>query len=157
MEKIMKTLIGTILVFILAGCSTAPSYSSGKPKTALSRCISGNCVNGHGTYAYEGNYRYVGNFLDSLRHGQGVFFFPDGEEYSGNWNADRLDGKCAKREKTGISYSGTCEQKGETLYFSVEKKTEKKSALDFTVKNKPEGRSVLKKKARDILNGINAL
>ena len=42
-----------------------------------------NEPNGQGTRTYSGS-KYVGEFKDSLRNGQGTFINFDGEEYSGN-------------------------------------------------------------------------
>ena len=39
----------------------------------MARCTQGNCTNGYGTYNSANGAKYVGEFKDGEKHGQGVF------------------------------------------------------------------------------------
>ena len=39
-------------------------------------CISGNCTNGIGTVTYPGGSKYVGEWKDGKKHGQGTYTWP---------------------------------------------------------------------------------
>ena len=69
-------------------------------------CISGDCENGQGTFTYASGSKYVGEWKDSLRHGQGTLVFL-GEEYIGEWKNGSRDGKgiCYYDSPTG-TYEG---------------------------------------------------
>lgn len=36
-----------------------------------------------GTYRFKNGAQYVGEFYMNLKHGQGVFYYPDGSKYDG--------------------------------------------------------------------------
>jgi len=52
--------------------------------TASADCISGNCVNGNGTYIYANGDRYVGTFVNSALE-EGTYVWTNGDEYSGTF------------------------------------------------------------------------
>lgn len=60
---------------------------------AFAECVSGNCVNGQGTFIYYGG-KYVGQWKDGKRNGHGTFttFFPNGGNYVGRWKDDKANG-----------------------------------------------------------------
>jgi len=57
----------------------------------LGQCIEGNCINGQGTfiYAYHKG-KYIGEFKEILRHGQGTYLQSNGIKYFGEWKDDEL-------------------------------------------------------------------
>ena len=57
------------------------------PLLAFSQCISGDCVNGYGTYLYDGankGDKYVGEWKNDMRHGFGTYTFGPNSEYAGD-------------------------------------------------------------------------
>ena len=55
----------------------------------FAECIQGDCNNGYGTYTSDGS-KYVGEFKDGKRHGQGTFTWADGRVEKGIWKNDEL-------------------------------------------------------------------
>ena len=51
----------------------------------LSGCISGNCDDGTGTFAYPDGSKYEGNFSNGKPEGQGIYAYINGNRYSGNF------------------------------------------------------------------------
>lgn len=37
-----------------------------------------------GTYRFKNGARYIGEYYQNLKHGQGIFYYPDGSKYEGN-------------------------------------------------------------------------
>ena len=101
-------------------------------------CISGDCENGYGTYVYypsgdkyvgefknknrngqgtmdwNDGYKYVGEWQDGHRHGQGIFTSPSGDKYVGEYKYNEKDGKGTYTYSNGEHYVG--EWKGNKLH-----------------------------------------
>lgn len=56
-------------------------------------CISGDCGNGYGTMTYANGQKYIGEFDQGLRHGQGVLFINQTRKYVGSWRNGRKHGE----------------------------------------------------------------
>ena len=71
-------------------------------------CISGNCVNGQGTYVFTNGMKYVGEWKDGDRHGQGTEYYVlmpaigdgvselaahVGKNYVGEWKDNKYHGQ----------------------------------------------------------------
>ena len=48
--------------------------------------------NGQGTGTYNGD-KYVGEFLNNYRHGQGTMTYANGDKYVGEWNYNNKHGQ----------------------------------------------------------------
>lgn len=59
-------------------------------------CISGDCTNGQGIYIYPSGAVYIGNFEGGEIHGIGVCYYPDGSKYQGEWVHRYPEGKGTK-------------------------------------------------------------
>ena len=57
------------------------------------KCISGNCVNGQGTYTWPNGEKYVGEYMNGLKHGQGTFTYADGKIEKGLWENGEFVGE----------------------------------------------------------------
>jgi len=53
-------------------------------------CIEGDCVNGYGTLLTTTGQKFIGNFKDGLRHGDGVFLLPGGRKIVGVWQENEI-------------------------------------------------------------------
>ena len=58
-----------------------------------SGCISGNCENGEGVYGYPDGSKYEGQFLDGKPDGWGTFSYVSGDRYIGSFNNGYKHGK----------------------------------------------------------------
>jgi len=47
-------------------------------------CIYGDCANGYGTFIYDSGDKYVGEWKDHKRHGQGTYTFGPKSDYAGD-------------------------------------------------------------------------
>ena len=63
------------------------------PLTFAEDCISGNCVNGQGTYISANGAKYEGEWKDNKLNGQGTFTYADGGKYEGEWKDGKRDGQ----------------------------------------------------------------
>jgi len=59
---------------------------------AFSQCIDGDCKNGKGTFLYDSGDKYVGKFLEGVRHGSGILTYSDGTTATGNFKYDKAHG-----------------------------------------------------------------
>ncbi len=50
-----------------------------------SGCLSGDCKNGQGIFAYPDGSKYEGQFVNSKFEGMGVFYFANGDKYEGQF------------------------------------------------------------------------
>ena len=94
------------------------------------QCLTGDCINGHGsisfswgdkyvggfkdgvyygqgTYTFSNGDRYMGSFSDGLRNGQGVYITVSGEKLMGNWLNNQFKGH--QREFSFDCISGDCQ------------------------------------------------
>ena len=65
------------------------SYESYSQQTG---CISGNCDNGYGTWAWSSGSKYTGDWLNKKKHGQGTYYYAEGDTYKGEYKNDQMDG-----------------------------------------------------------------
>jgi Caspase domain/MORN repeat len=58
----------------------------GFAQSSAGDCVSGDCMNGYGTFRFNGDVGvYIGQFKNGKQQGQGTFVFPSGEKYEGGW------------------------------------------------------------------------
>lgn len=58
-----------------------------------SGCLEGNCEDGEGMFAYPDGSKYEGQFLDSKPNGEGTLTYPNGDRYVGSFKAGLKNGK----------------------------------------------------------------
>ena len=69
-------------------------------------CISGNCVNGKGTYIDADGNKYAGVWKDGKPHGKGTFTKADGSKYIGDFRDGAQYGKGTAIGSDGSQYIG---------------------------------------------------
>ena len=74
----MKKLLG-ILVLGLLWCNIG-----------FAECIEGDCVNGYGAFISDDGHKYVGEYKDGKRHGEGTYTQVDGTVGKGIWEDGEL-------------------------------------------------------------------
>ena len=83
----MKKLLLYISVIIFAICSSAWGVDCSDSDTSKWN----NCI---GTYTWSDGAKYVGEYKNGKKHGQGTFYFSDGRVWDGQWkNDDWVSGK----------------------------------------------------------------
>tara|TARA_R110000851_G_scaffold210609_1_gene363187 strand:+ start:410 stop:1615 length:1206 start_codon:yes stop_codon:yes gene_type:complete len=87
------------VLFIL--CLFLFSCSSNTSTTSTGKCIEGDCWNGQGTYTFNNGDKYIGEWKDYKRHGQGTYFYKStGDQFTGEWKDNIRNGLGT------ITYSG---------------------------------------------------
>jgi hypothetical protein len=59
-------------------------------ESAFAQCINGNCKNGLGTFEKTNGDKYIGEFKNGKRYGQGTYYFSDEEVKKGIWENQKL-------------------------------------------------------------------
>ena len=90
------------LFFLLLGLFTSVQLSA--------QCISGNCIDGKGTYVYPSGAKYIGEFANGEIHGIGVCYYTDGSKYAGQWSHRFPQGKGTKTFEDGTKWTGLWEK-----------------------------------------------
>lgn len=69
-------------------------------------CVSGDCVNGKGTYILDNGEKYVGFMKKGSREGKGTYYFNSGERYTGEWKNNMRNGQGTNYFADGEKYEG---------------------------------------------------
>ncbi len=87
------------------GSFTGSSTVNNNVNNKTTGCISGDCANGYGIATYK-NGKYVGDWKNSLKDGQGTYTFHSGDKYVGAYKNDKRNGKGTYTWSDGESYNG---------------------------------------------------
>lgn len=63
------------------------------PLNTFARCVKGDCVNGQGIFVYPDGAKYDGQFKDKKSHGHGTHTYPDGGIYVGQFKDNKIEGQ----------------------------------------------------------------
>lgn len=56
------------------------------------QCVSGDCIDGHGTFKWLSGATYTGEFVNGNRTGYGKYTFSNGDNYIGEWQNNERHG-----------------------------------------------------------------
>jgi hypothetical protein len=83
---------------------------SDDPAALRTGCISGNCVDGEGTYVFKNaTATYRGEFENESPHGYGVLTYANGDRYEGEWEKGEFHGEGLLTRRDGTLISGRWE------------------------------------------------
>ncbi len=74
-------------------------------------CTSGDCINGPGVYQFPSGNKYSGNFKDRRREEQGTVTFVNGDRFTGTWHDDVMSSGTYSFAG-GARYTGTYNTQG---------------------------------------------
>lgn len=72
-------------------------------------CLTGNCINGKGQYAWGDGSKYEGEYQGGEIHGKGRYSWPDGSYYDGNWKKGVRHGYGIYLSEKGLRKAGDWE------------------------------------------------
>jgi len=78
------------------------------------QCQSGDCTNGTGVFIYPSGAKYVGQFKSGEIHGIGACYYTDGSKYQGEWVQRFPQGRGTKTFEDGRQWTGMW-QKGQPI------------------------------------------
>ena len=77
------------------------------PKAGMVGCVSGDCADGKGVFVYPTRERYVGEFEEGDKHGEGVEYYADGKlKYKGNFRDNLRSDYGVYVYRNGDKYAG---------------------------------------------------
>lgn len=127
--KIFKNLKSRVFIRIKSSSVTITVYQQ---KKTSAKCLWGNCTNGYGSYKYENEDVYTGDFINGFKTGNGVYqWSASGEYYDGGWLNGKMNGEGAMYKsdssliRKGLLYQNT--------WLNVDLKTTKNFTKDETV------------------------
>lgn len=93
-----------IVIIAMIAALTTPARTATAP---AGRCLSGDCVNGYGTYRWPDNSVYAGQWKKGKRQGHGTLTWPNGSRHTGLWRDDVQEGAGIYVSFYGITYRGS--------------------------------------------------
>lgn len=72
-----------------------------------------------GTENYSNGKKYIGEFKDGLKHGQGTFTWPDNDKYVGEFKDDKISGQGVYTFSDGKKYAGEYRDEKRNGLFTV--------------------------------------
>ena len=89
------------LVLLIFSCSSSDNVDN-----IITYDMLINGYTGKGTYIYDDSSKYVGEYLNGMRHGKGIYSYKDGEMSEGQFKYDKKHGKGKYSYTDGESYEG---------------------------------------------------
>lgn len=116
-----RTLPVFIAILFAAVCITDAQAQDSETRTG---CTRGDCNNGYGTYLYENGDNYIGDWNNGKKEGKGIFNWADGSHYNGDWVAGVIQGMGIYTDADGKIFEGRFEKGGFAEAMKVEEETE---------------------------------
>lgn len=101
------------------------------------QCVSGDCKNGKGIYLFPSGAKYIGNFKKGECDGIGVCYYTDGSKYQGMWVARYPEGHGIKTYPDGTVRNGywkkgkPVDENGQVVEEIIVKKESKNDGTDI--------------------------
>jgi hypothetical protein len=92
--------VKVVLISLWSALLTVPAFAD--------QCVEGDCVNGKGTMIYSTGHKYVGEFRNGKRDGEGVMAMPGGRTLKGRFERDAIF-QGSYTDPDGSVYTGTWE------------------------------------------------
>ena len=73
-------------------------------------CLSGDCLNGFGTFSFRDGAKYTGSFRNKTQNGKGTIVYANGDKYTGDWKDGIYDGEGTLYLQNGAKVSGLWRQ-----------------------------------------------
>ena len=77
--------------------------------TSFAACLEGDCKNGLGVYLYSGGCKYVGEYKDGFKYGEGKLICPKFIQYEGGYKNNLYHGNGTYTWPDGDKYVGEFE------------------------------------------------
>ncbi len=77
---------------------------------ADAQCLSGDCQNGTGVYLFPSGAKYIGQFKNGKMDGIGSCYYTDGSKYQGHWVAGFPEGEGVRIDPDGTRHKGKWKQ-----------------------------------------------
>lgn len=90
-----------VIVSVVALMCTLLSSSA-----VSAQCVTGNCINGKGSFVFESGAKYSGEFQNSQMSGQGILTFTNGDKYLGSFLNQYREGQGKFVFANGDEYLG---------------------------------------------------
>jgi hypothetical protein len=74
---------------------------------SYAQCISGDCMNGTGIFIFPSGAKYIGQFKDGKMEGVGSCYYTDGSKYQGHWVDSYPEGEGVKTLADGSQVRGS--------------------------------------------------
>lgn len=82
-------------------------------------CLSGDCINGFGTYQFISGSKYVGNWVNFKMEGKGTFYFTNKDIFEGIFKNNLMSNGVYTYALYGAKYTGTYDANGSELNGAV--------------------------------------
>ena len=82
------------------------SYSNDNVNEQQKGCVSGDCINGYGTYIWNEGDKYEGYFVNNNQQGFGIYYFNNGDKYEGDFVSGVKQGQGKYTYASGIIKEG---------------------------------------------------
>ncbi len=76
-------------------------------------------MHGKGVYTWPNGKKYVGDYKNDKKEGNGTYYWPDGREYSGPWKDGKQDGVGRFKSKNGTIRTGLWEKGKRVKWIAI--------------------------------------
>ena len=78
-------------------------------------------LDGSGIYSWPDGRKYDGQYVDDKKHGHGIYYWPDGKKYEGGWKESKQHGEGVFTNNKGQNKKGLWENGDRIKWISETK------------------------------------